>query len=192
MTTTELTPSEELAQLAQADSDYQQGERDLKAYRDKGAQAQADLDRALSSEGDEDVAASQIQKAQTLIQINEARSKQREAEQERRASQLGTAVQAATRAFTKLLAAEIDRRTVLVTERVLAALDVDQESLAIHEKLALNQYIGALPEFSRSIRAISRLHVSSYYAGQANDRLYASNAAQVLNKNFELFLKETS
>jgi hypothetical protein len=190
--TTDLTPEisacEQLERVEQVYSDHQGLATDLEGYRAKAAGALADQESALANqELTETEAANQIAQAQALRSVFEARIAYKEAALERLTAELSSVAQAATRELTKLIAVEVDKRTALVTQRVLEALDVDHDSLVIHQKLALEQHTAALPEYSRSIRAISGLRPSSYHAGQPG----AASQAKTLIGNYKIFLKET-
>jgi hypothetical protein len=196
--TTDLTPEvsacEHLERVEQLFGDYQKVVADLENYRAKAAGALADQESALANQSlTEQEAANQIAATQALRSVYDTRTAHKEAHQSQVGQVLATEVQAAGRELTRLIATEIGKRQSAVTERVMQALDVDRDSLAVHEALGLDQYVANLPDYSRSIRAISRLRTSTYAdAGQPGDGAAAANAAKTLIENYKLFLKETS
>jgi hypothetical protein len=188
MTTTELTPCE---QLAQALSAYQQSATDLEAYRNKASRAQADEEAALTSEVfSEHEIATRMGRAQNLKTVYATRIAHKESTMASQVAALEAALPQATLEFTGLLNTELGKRQVIVNERLLQATDIDESLLTVHELLALPQYTGTLSEFSRSIREISRLRPSTYW-GTRGDGAAITNASQALLANLQQFKELT-
>jgi hypothetical protein len=184
MTTTELAPCELLAQALSA---WQQSATDLETYRDKASRAQADEDAALTSEVfSEHEIATRMGRAQNLRTVYATRIAHKEKAMASQVAALEAAYQPAVGHFSHLINIELDQRQALVTKRVLEALGVDDASLAIHEKLALDQYAVALVEFASSIREIARLRPSSFYSGDPTGTTI-SNLASALLENLKIF-----
>jgi hypothetical protein len=177
--------------LAAALGNYQQSAQDLDGYRGKVARAQADQDDALSSLSlSEDQAASKISKAQALKAVFQARVEHREQELARLTSELEAAYQPANREFTGLLNAEGDRRKALVNDRVIQALEVD-EQLTIFESASLPQTTETLLTFAKPVRVISSLKPTMYW-GKPGDGAAISTAAGALLENLKKFKELTS
>jgi hypothetical protein len=191
--TANLTPisdTEICDQLAQALRAYQGFTSDLEDYRAKAAQANADQEAALASDGSEDEVASKIAKSEAMKSVYAVRTKHKEEQQARLITELEKLYPSASREFSGRLGAETDKRRALIIAKVTEALEIASD-LAAFEAISCPAAITSLTQYSEPIRAISRLRPNMYW-GTPGDGVAIAACASALLADLKQFNELTA
>ena len=160
--TTETTSTVACDQVAQLHADYQKCEQNRQAYQEKLAQAHAEEQAALVSDGPDDQVASKVVKAQALVKFSEAKIAHLEKAQERIIAELETAYKQGAREFTSALEIEIRERKSAIADKIRLAVDV-YDKLTPYEDVSLPLLIDPLTQYAKAVREISCLRLSTHW-----------------------------
>jgi hypothetical protein len=192
--TTDLTatsPTVSCDQITEVLRDYHKGTEDSKDFQARLARVEVDQESALSSQtlGDEEIA-EEITRLISLKAVLTTRAERKQTDQARLISQLEKLYPLAAGEFSSLLNAELDKRRAIVTDRILQAVELD-ENLTMHETLAVPQYTGPLAECDKSVRSIARLRPTMHWGNPGDGPGIAASASALLS-NLEKFNSMTS
>jgi hypothetical protein len=169
-------------------SELEKAMADLEEYRARAERARVDEDRAMEDEQlSESEAAARISKAQNERNVYASRQAQREKAIVALSSELSKAINAAEGELCGLVSKEVTRRESIISERVVAALQVGNAIDPIY----MGRELSDLLHFSGPVQVVRALGPSPMILGAGNNDALAGAAKDVLTK-FEKVILEAA